>query len=386
MSKLFEATEINGMKLTNRFVRSATWEGMAEEDGTVTPALIDCMAKLAKGQVGLIISSHAYIKPEGQAGPKQLGIYKDELITGLKQMTQAVHDQGSCIVLQMAHAGYFAKAKLTDQIPFTPSIVEGFSKSPKKEMTIQDIQELVDAFEQAARRAKEAGFDGVQIHAAHGYLLSQFISPLFNKRNDIYGGTVENRARVIQEILKKVRSMVGENFPVLIKINSRDYLESGLSLEDSLKIGLILQEDGLDAIELSGGTIVSGNLSPSRVGITTEEKEAYFLDAAKIFKQNLQIPLILVGGLRSFRVAEQIIEGGYADYISMSRALIREPELIKRWQSGDLRKAFCLSDNLCFGPAMAGEGIYCVVEKKEKEKALNEGQGAKILAIADFGL
>lgn len=372
MSKLFEATEINGMNLSNRFVRSATWEGMAGDDGSVTPALVDLMSQLAKGLVGLIISSHVFIKPEGQALPKQLGLYKEEFIDGFRQMTRAIHDQGGRIVIQLAHAGYFANPKLTGQSPLAPSLVEGFSKSPGKEMTLQEIRKLIEAFGSAAQRAKEAGFDGVQIHAAHGYLLSQFLSPLFNKRTDDYGGSLENRARVIREVLQKVRSTVGDNFPVLIKMNSEDYLEGGLGLEDSLKIGTLLQKDGLDAIELSGGTLKSGPLNPSRAGISSEEKEAYFLEAAKAFKKKLTVPLILVGGIRSLPMAERIIEQGIADYISMSRPFIREPGLIRRWKSGDLRKASCLSDNLCFGPAGAGEGIYCVVEKKEKQKEMKK--------------
>lgn len=374
MSKLFEATEINGMNLSNRFVRSATWEGMAGDDGSVTPALVDLMSQLAKGLVGLIISSHVFIKPEGQALPKQLGLYKEEFMDGFRRMTRAVHDQGGRIVIQLAHAGYFANPKLTGQSPLAPSLVEGFSKSPGKEMTPKDIRELIEAFGSAAQKAKDAGFDGVQIHAAHGYLLSQFLSPLFNKRTDEYGGSLENRARVIREVLQKVRSGVGDNFPVLIKMNSEDYLEGGLGLEDSLKMGTLLQKDGLDAIELSGGTLKSGPLNPSRVGISSEEKEAYFLEAAKAFKKKLTIPLILVGGIRSLPMAERIIGQGMADYISMSRPFIREPGLIQRWKSGDLRKASCLSDNLCFGPAGAGEGIYCVVEKKEKQKGVEKIQ------------
>ncbi len=364
MSKLFEATEINGMKLANRFVRSATWEGMAEDDGSVTPRLIDLMTQLAEGQVGLIISGHAYIKPEGQAGIKQLGIYKDELIDGLRQMTQAVHHQDGRIVLQMAHSGCMADPNLTGQAPLGPFNVEGFSKFPCKAMTVRDIQELIEAFGQAARRAKEAGFDGVQIHAAHGYLLNQFISPYFNKRRDTYGGPVENRARVLLEVLQEVRSMVGTDYPVLIKLNSQDFLEGGLTLEDSLRIGIILQDKGIDALELSGGTLRSGMLSPTRAGITSEEKEAYFQEAANAFKEKLKIPLMLVGGIRSLPVAERIIHQGVADYLSMSRPFIREPGLVKRWMSGDRSKAACLSDNQCFGAARAGEGLYCVVEKK----------------------
>jgi 2,4-dienoyl-CoA reductase-like NADH-dependent reductase (Old Yellow Enzyme family) len=372
MSKLFETTEINGLKLSNRFVRSATWEGMAGNDGSITPALVNLMGQLAKGRVGLIISSHAYIKPEGQAGPKQIGVYKDALIDGLRQMTRAVHDQGGKIVLQMAHSGCQANPKITGQPPLGPSNLEEITKVPSKAMTVDDIHDVIEAFGLAAQRAKEAGFDGVQIHGAHGYLMNQFLSPFFNKRTDAYGGSVENRYRVLQEVLKKVRSVVGPAFPVLIKLNSQDFLEGGLDLEDSVKIGRWLQEDGLDAIELSGGTLRSAPLTPSRVGITNEEKEAYFREAAKAFKEKITIPLILVGGIRSLPVAEGLIDQGVADYISMCRPFIREPGLVQRWQSGDVRKATCLSDNLCFGPAMAGEGIYCVVEKKEKEKGIEK--------------
>ena len=367
MSVMFENTEINKMQLTNRFVRSATWEGMAAEDGSCTPKLMELMTRLAEGGVGMIITSHAYVRQDGQAGPWQLGIYKDEVINGLREITHAVQKHGSRTIVQLAHAGFFANGKLSGQAPMALSQAEGFAKSLRREMTAEDIQGIVESFSQAARRAKEAGSDGVQIHAAHGYLLSQSLSPVFNKRSDAYGGSVENRARFLLEVLHGVRATVGPDFPVLIKMNCQDFLEGGLTLDDSLKIGTMLGEGGIDAIELSGGTFVSGKLNPSRVGIKSEEKEAYFREAAKLFKEKINVPLILVGGNRSFELAEQLVDEGYADYISMSRPFIREPGLIKRWESGDLRKAECLSDNQCFGPAMAGEGIYCVTEKKQKK-------------------
>ena len=368
MSRLFESSEINGMELKNRFVRSATWEGMAADDGACTPKLIKLVGDLAEGGVGLIISSHAYIREDGQAGPWQIGVYNDEHIDGLKKMTRAVKDHGSRIVLQISHAGYFANPKLIGQTPLALSAVEGFSKSPRKVMTEKEIGNIVGAFGQAARRAKKAGFDGVQIHAAHGYLLSQSLSPAFNKREDRYGGDLENRARFLMEVLREVRSAVGPDFPVLVKMNSEDCLEGGLILENSVQFATMLEEKGIDAIELSGGTFLSGKLSPSRSGITSKEREAYFREAARAFKEKINIPLILVGGNRSIEIAEKLLNDGYADYISMSRPFIREPALIKRWSSGDLQPAACLSDNQCFGPAMAGQGIYCVVEKKEGAK------------------
>lgn len=366
MTKLFKNTEINGMKLQNRFVRSATWEGMATPDGETTPKLIETMTNLAKGGVGLIISGHTYIKQEGQASPQQLGIYDDRFVPGLKEISNAVHKEAGKIVLQLAHAGHFAAENLTRLTPVVASNYEGLSKRDRKEMALDDIKGLVSAFTDAALRAKSAGFDGVQIHAAHGYLLSQFLSPAFNKRQDNYGGSLENRASIHVEIIKAIRQAVGKDFPLLIKMNCQDFGENGLSLSDSLTAAGLFARAGLDAIELSGGLLTGGKLSPSRSGINSSDKEAYFREELKSFKAELNIPLILVGGIRSFEVADRLVEDGHADYISMCRPLIREPDLINRWKSGDIRKAECKSDNLCFGPALDGSGVYCVTKNREK--------------------
>lgn len=366
MSKLFEKSAINGMELANRFVRSATWEGMADSDGSVSPRLIETMIALARGAVGLIISGHAYVRPEGRATPRQLGIHKDELIHGLKEMTAAVHECGGKIVAQLAHAGNFAAEKLIGQPPLVVSDFDGLAKSPRKEITAKDIREIVGAFADAAGRAKAAGFDGVQIHSAHGYLLSQFLSPIFNRRKDEYGGDIRNRARIHLEVYRAVRGAVGKDYPVLIKINCRDFAENGLSAGESLEAARLLADAGLDAIELSGGLLTGGKLSPSRPGVDSEDKEAYFREDALAFKE-IGIPLILVGGVRSFEVSERIVEDGVADYISMSRPFIREPDLIERWKAGDRRKAECTSDNLCFKPGFEGKGIYCVARELKKK-------------------
>ena len=367
MSRLFEPSKINGMTLPNRFVRSATWEGMAADDGACTPRLIDCMARLSKGRVGLIITGHAYVLQNGQAGPWQLGIYDDGLMDGLRNMARAVHEYGSPVAVQLAHAGFFAFTKTTGEIPMAPSAVENLSKGPKREMEQADIASVAEAFGRAARRAREAGFDAVQIHSAHGYLLNQFLSPAFNKRTDAYGGTIENRARALLEVYDSVRAAVGPDFPVLVKINSQDFLEGGLTVDDSVAAAEMLQERGIDAVELSGGTFSSGKNKPSRGGIKSEDDEAYFREAAGVYKERLSVPLILVGGIRTPQLAERLFEEGLADYFSMSRPFIREPELVRRWESGDLRKAACLSDNLCFEPARAGKGIYCLTEERQQQ-------------------
>lgn len=368
MSKLFEQSTINGMKLSNRFVRSATWEAMATDSGAATPRLTDLMTGLAQGGVGLIISGHAYVCREGQAGPKQLGVYDDELIPGLEDLARAVHQYGSKTVMQLAHAGLTAAADLTGMTPLAPSNLQDLHPSAHKEMTAADIQKAVRAFAAGAARAQKAGFDGVQIHAAHGYLLSQFLSPYFNRRKDDYGGSIQNRARVLLEVLQAIRSTVGDSFPILIKINCRDFHDNGLELADSVQTGIMLAEGGIDAIELSGGNRLSGKRVPARVGIKSEDQEAYFQNEARTYKNKVKVPLILVGGNRSFQVAEKLVTEGPADYISMSRPFIREPGLINRWKSGDLSRATCLSDSLCFGPARKGQGIYCVTEERQQVK------------------
>ncbi|MFZ1955710.1 MAG: NADH:flavin oxidoreductase [Desulfobacterales bacterium] len=369
MSALFEQTTINSMRLKNRFVRSATWEGMATDEGSCTAQLIDLMAQLADGGVGLIISGHAYVSREGQAGAKQMGIYEDRLLPGLTQMASAVRARNGKIIVQLAHAGCLAATGLSGLPAIGPSTPEGEKAPVCREMTTSEIADVIAAFAAGALRAQKAGFDGVQIHAAHGYLLSQFLSPYFNKRRDAYGGSIENRARIVLEVLGGIRQATGKSFPVLIKMNSEDFVEGGFSRRDMLDVCKMLESAGIDAIELSGGTSFSGKFIPVRTGkFDTPDRQVFYRQAAKDYKINIKTPLILVGGIRSLEVAEQLVEKSQTDYVAISRPLIREPKLIQRWQSGDRTKSACQSDNLCFKPTRAGQGIYCVTEEREKKK------------------
>jgi len=354
------------MELKNRFVRSATWEGLADADGSCSKELSKLMLELARGQVGLIISSHAYVNQTGQAGVRQLGIYSDQLIPSYVEMAKKVHQEGSKIILQIAHAGCRAPISLTGAQSLGPSSLEIEGCGVCQEMTKTEIFQTVVDFKRAAVRAKEAGFDGVQIHAAHGFLLSQFLSPFFNKRKDEYGGSIGNRARFILEILRAIRSELGKQFVVLIKLNSDDYIAGGFTQNDMMQVSAMLESAGIDAVELSGGTGLSlSRYSSSRLGkLGFKEDEVYYRDAAKLYKGKISVPLILVGGIRSYEVAWELIEKGLADYISLSRPLIREPNLIKRWQEGKTERATCISCNECFVPVRAGKGIYCVVENQ----------------------
>lgn len=372
MSELFEQTSIGNMSLPNRFIRSATWEGLADKNGFVTHRLTEMMVDLARGEVGLIITGYAFVSHEGQSSPGQLAVYDDRFLPGLRDMVLAVHSAGGKMALQLVHGGCNANSELTGLECIGPSAVKKDGQVMCRQAGTQDIAAIISAFARAAGRAKQAGFDAVQIHAAHGFLLSQFLSPAFNKRKDEYGGEFENRARLVLQVVKSVREIVGQDYPVLIKLNSEDFMEGGMTREEAIRVAGLLEKASVDAIELSGGTGASPKkLIPPRPGmLKIPEQEAYYLEAAKLYKKKVSIPLMLVGGIRSYDTAEGLVRNETADYISMSRPLIFEPSIVKRWREGDHRASGCVSDNACFAPASEGKGIYCVTMAKKQGKAL----------------
>jgi 2,4-dienoyl-CoA reductase-like NADH-dependent reductase (Old Yellow Enzyme family) len=371
MTRLFEQTSINGMALTNRFVRSATWEGLADKDGSVTPRLVDMMVELVRGEVGLIITGGASVSPEGGSGHGQLSVCEDRFLPGLKKMVEAVHGAGGKICLQIVHGGILANPEVTGLEPLCPSPRESENQPACRPMNREDIAEVITAFARAALRAKQTGFDSIQIHAGHGCLLSEFLSPAINKRADEYGGTIENRGRLLIDVVRRVREATGTKYPILVKINAEDYVENGMTKEEAVRVSRMLEKASVDAIEFSGGTMASPEaLIPSRPGVLkTPEDEVYYREAAGLYKQKVSVPLMLVGGIRSYQVADELIESGTADYIALSRPLICEPGLVKRWREGDLSKAECVSDNACFGPAIEGRGLYCITMEKKRSKA-----------------
>ncbi len=368
MRKLFDETRINHMVLNNRLVRSATWEGMCTEDGTPTKKLAGYYSTLARGGVGLIISGYAFIRPDGKQFPGQMGIYSDDFLPQLRELAGAVYAEGGKLCIQLVHAGGQTTTKVCGRQPLAPSAikVEQYAEETAP-LTVGDIEALVQGFAEGARRARESGCDAVQLHAAHGYLINQFLSPLTNRRDDDYGGSLENRSRFLMEVVRGVRNAIGRDFPLLVKLNGADNLVGGLELEEAAQVAKALDEEGVDAIEVSGGTPASGNLTPVRQGVESREHEAYNLPLAYRIKQVVGCPVILVGGLRSFELVEGIIRREEADYIAMSRPFIREPALARRWESGNETHARCISCNGCFKPGLKEGGIYCVVDKIERE-------------------
>jgi 2,4-dienoyl-CoA reductase-like NADH-dependent reductase (Old Yellow Enzyme family) len=367
MSRLFEPSTLAGMKLRNRSIRSATWEGLGDPDGFVRPELPEMLAELARGCVGLIVTGYLYVSPEGRALPWQTGIWQESHVEGLSKIPKAVHGAGGLVAAQIVHAGANTlPERIGGKIPLAPSAIKGFTFAGiPKEMTISEIKTTVKAFAKAAQRVKQASFDALQLHAAHGYLISQFLSPLTNKRTDEYGGSHEKRLRFLLEVYGAVREAVGQEFPVLMKLNTMDGPEGGITLEEALETTKVLIPLGLDAVEVSGGIAGTIDYTAARKNISRLSDEAYFRSAAKFFKKELDIPVILVGGIRSFEVAQNILLSNHADYISFSRPLICEPDLIFRWMNGDLRKSKCVSCNQCLKEGLKGSGIVCMGHKQK---------------------
>jgi 2,4-dienoyl-CoA reductase-like NADH-dependent reductase (Old Yellow Enzyme family) len=375
VTDLFEPTVLNGMTLVNRFVRSATWEGLATAEGFASEELELLLLNLVRGNVGLIITGHAYVSPEGQAAPGQLAIYTDGHVPSLKKMVSKIHGAGGKIAVQISHGGRYA-LNFPDVVRLGPSTMVSKGKTQCREMTVEEIHRITGQFSDAARRAKAAGFDAVQLHAAHGYLLSEFLSPFFNKRTDAYGGPVRNRARFLLEVVGAVRREVESAFPILVKLNSQEFLQGGATVEDMLQVASLLEKAGVDAIEMSGGNHVEGifgEFFPARKRKPNEDDVPYYLGEARRYKEKIHVPLMLVGGIRSHEWAKRILSEGYADYISLSRPLIREPGLINRWKSGDTERSACVSDNGCFKPALNGKGVLCTVAAQKRERERREG-------------
>ena len=346
-SVLFSPILVGGVGIPNRFARSATQDFLATDDGEVTDRQVKLFARLAEGEVGLIITGHAFVRPEGKASPRQLAVCDDRFIPGLGRIVAAVHRFPSRVFLQIAHAGRQTKEKLCGCIPVSPSAVhDPVSKVMPRELGGDEIKGLIIDFVQAARRAKEAGFDGVQLHVAHGYLLSSFLSPHTNRRQDEWGGPLENRTRMIVEILRGTKSLLGKGFPVIAKLNSSDLLQGGLTVDESVRAAVILEAAGLDGIEVSGGMAEAGRGS-IWPGLRKPEDEGYFVAAAERIKAAVKAPVFGLGGIRTLGVAEAFVREGRVDMISLSRPFIRDPFLVKRFREGLAVMSECISCNKC---------------------------------------
>jgi 2,4-dienoyl-CoA reductase-like NADH-dependent reductase (Old Yellow Enzyme family) len=366
MKTLFDKTELSGIQLKNRFIRAATWENMADGQGHLTAKLIKLYKDLSKGGVGLIITGYARVMKGEQPNSGMMGIYDDSFVEEYKKLTEMVHKNGCKIVLQIAYGGSNTNYKVKEREIWGPSAVahQVYGTVPN-EMTKENFKSLGNAFASAAERAKASGFDGVEYHASHGYLLSQFLTPYYNRRIDGYGGAIENRARIVYEIYRQTRDRVGSNFPLIIKLHCSDFMEQGFTFEESKIVCQELAKRGIDAIEISGGNFSSSpEVSPVRKNIKSPEKESYFRQYAAKIAKIVNVPIILVGGNKSFEVMADILSNSEIEYFSLSRPLLSEPDLINKWKIDTHARARCRSCNKCWDD----NGNICIIDRDKTGK------------------
>lgn len=379
IEKAFEPFENERLSLSGRLVRSPVWTGTAEEDGSVSDKTIEFYSRLTGQGLGLIETGFAFVSDNSRAVPRMLGISNDEFIPGLARLVETVHAAGDKVALQIAHCGINADpAYDPDGLIYGPSLIalNGNTQAEKsgrlhknnahimRSLTRWQIDQIINEFIEAAERAEEAGFDAVEIHGAHHYLVSEFLSPLFNKRTDIYGGGSRQRSRFAVDIIRGIRNAMPD-LPILVRLNCEDFVPGGITLEDTKTTAAMVAEAGADIISVSGN-------NPTRTRIVKREKEAYFREQAKAIRQACGKPVILTGGIRSAEGINEILEQEYADLVGIGRPLIRTPDLPSRWAKGNFEPYDCISCNGCMRSGME-YSVSCVrmgEEEMEEEEAL----------------
>ncbi|MCP3922078.1 MAG: NADH:flavin oxidoreductase [Desulfobacterales bacterium] len=398
MSKLFTPSKIGTLELKNRFVCSATVECLVSEDNIITDKYLKVHNRLSKGGVGLIIPGNYFVSKSGVAVARNLVIDNDKVIDDLQKLTSIAHDNGSRIIAQLNHGGRQCSPEVIGQTPLSPSSVKDSLTGIRPiEIKTEEIKETIKSFAEAALRTKQAGFDGVQINAAHGYLINQFLSTRTNRRKDNWGGSLENRMRFLIAIYEGIRNKVGKTFPVLVKINAQDNIKKGVTLFESIALCKKLESIGIDAIEISGGiketgfTTTKGDI-PEDILLTNVNmlkrmlfkfirgklkkaakfQEGYHLSCATAIKNSVSVPIILVGGIRRREMMEGILENGNADFVSMSRPFIRQPNLVnKLLEKPDSECIACVNCNRCTVEITVNNKplrCYYIPQKKEVSK------------------
>lgn len=366
LSTLFTETRIGSMALKNRFIRSATWENMATEDGHMTDKLYAIYEELAKGEVGLIVTGYANIVEEEKPNAGMMGMYNDSFIDEYKKLTELVHINDSKIVMQLAYGGTKTTHNVGERVIYAPSeVCEKGTQTLGKAMTKDEIDYIIQAFAQASRRAQESGFDGVEIHAAHTYLINQFLSPYYNRREDQYGGSLDNRMRLLLEIYAEIRKVVGDEYPILVKLTASEFFEGGLTFDETRIVCQKLEAIGVDAIIISGNIHGKANtmIGEAFDGYTLQQ-EGYFHEYGHIISEEVNVPVITVGGLTDIDAIEEIANNTNIQYFALSRPLLSEPHLIKRWKEGNRAPVECERCSKC----RTKRGNFCVVNKKRKSQ------------------
>lgn len=387
--QLFSKATLGNLTLRNRIIRSGCFEGMCQ-DGKVTESLIEYHRRVAEGGVGMTTVSYCSVSHDGRTFEHEMWM-RPEIIPDLKKLTEAVHKEGAAVSIQHGHSGFFTSKKVIGKRPLgaSPKLCV-FTLSYCREMTESDIEEKIHDFAQAARLAKLAGFDAVEIHAGHGYLLSQFLSPWTNKRKDKFGGSLENRLRFPVAVIEAVRKAVGIDFPILVKMNQEDGMKSGLHLNEAVEVAKAFEKTGASALIPSAGftskvpfLMLRGNLPVKemsnnqpelfkRIGLklfgrfmVPEHKyePMFLLEGAKKVREAVSIPVIYIGGTTTLGDLISARNAGF-EFIQIGRATIQDPDFVKKLESGEMTESPCDHCNRCVAAMDAG-GVYCVSNKIE---------------------
>ncbi len=325
MARLLTPLKMGNLQLKNRLVMPPMATSKAGLSGEITSLLLRYYdEKTRDGCFGMVITEHSFISADGKASLHQISSADDSMISGLRQLSDVIHDNGSSAILQLNHAGSGTKEAVIGSNPIAPSAAINPSKPDLElpcELKGDDIQRILSDFTSAALRGKQAGFDGVEIHSCHGYLLNQFLSPLTNKRNDKYGGNIKGRILVHLEVLRSVRNVVGNNFPILFRLGATDNMDGGLSLEDCITVAKELEKEGADMLDISGGMC--------RYTVPDIEKTGYFIKQAKAVKDAVSIPVIVTGGIRTLEQAELLLKSNVSDLIGIGRPIFNDSNWIK---------------------------------------------------------
>lgn len=325
MQYLNQPLAVKGFELSNRLVMPPMATSRGDEDGHVTQQILEYYHdKTQGGYIGLVITEHSYVSQEGMANKRQMSVSKDEDIPGLKQLAKTIHTNGSIAVAQISHAGSSSKRSVTGADSVGPSAVDFANRpAPDHQLSVAEIQALVQKFADAARRCVEAGFDGVEIHAAHGYLLNQFYSPLTNNREDEYGGDVFGRIKFHLEVIQAIRKEIGDEALLLLRLGAIDDCEGGNTLEDAMMAAKAFEKAGIDILDISGG--MTGIMIRGR-----EKQQGYFSQETERLKREIEIPVLLTGGITDPAAAETLLQKGQADLIGVGRAILKDSQWARR--------------------------------------------------------
>ena len=392
---LFSEISLNNLRLKNRLVMPPMCSNFATIGGAVTERMIEYYTTRAWGGVSLINVEFAYVRQDGKVFAYMLGIYDDKLIPGLQRLTDSVHKGGAKIFIQLAHGGRRGHSDITGSAPVAPSPIPRLNGEVPHELSKEEIEELIQAFILAARRAKKAGFDGVMLHMAHGYLLQQFLSPFSNKRKDEYGGDLAGRARFPLEVLKSVRQEVGDDFPISCRLCGDEFIKGGFDLKQSIQVAKMLAANGANALEVSAGTHETGYI----ITAPPYYPMGFLASLAAAIKKEVNIPVGTVGRIHTPDEAERILQEGKADLIAVGRGLIADPEWPKKAQEGKAETIRpCLSCNqgcadrmywqrdisCTVNPLVGREATFSIQAAPKKKKVIIIGGGPAGLEAAQI--